>query len=145
MKKFVVPALLALSLIPLAAPAARANVPSYEQRHDAKAFAQWYWRDYRGLDNPCPYGVKLRFERMPARMAGVLGFHRGYSCTIHLDVRRNWWWYRLCGLVTHEMGHVYGLGHSRNPNSIMYPQPMVAGNGRFWSCTDANEAPPGYF
>jgi hypothetical protein len=75
MKKFVVLALLALSLIPLAAPAARANVPSYEQRHDAKAFAQWYWRDYRGLDNPCPYGVKLRFERMPARMAGVLGFH----------------------------------------------------------------------
>lgn len=30
---------------------------------------------------------------------------------------------RLCGILTHEVGHLRGLDHSADPRSVMYPDP----------------------
>ena len=132
MKKFAVLALLALSLITLAAPAAQANVPDRADRHAALVFARYYWTVTRGEDQVC-YRTPLRFHAMESRYYGYV-YHG--SCTIHLNRAKNWnsWW-KLCSVVTHEMGHTQGHTHTSRYDRIMYAySPNPAWGWHFEGC-----------
>ena len=52
---------------------------------------------------------------------GVLGRAEGVN-TVVLNSRRQFHWNVLCAVVGHEVGHLAGRGHNRNPRSIMYPR-----------------------
>jgi hypothetical protein len=44
----------------------------------------------------------------------------GPTCPIEIQTRR-WKWWELCATVVHEYGHVYGRGHSSDPDDVMAP------------------------
>jgi hypothetical protein len=49
------------------------------------------------------------------------------TCTVLLSTAIQWKDPQgLCVIMTHEYGHLAGLGHSADPSSIMYPRPTVA-------------------
>ena len=45
----------------------------------------------------------------------------GDRCEVQVDARR-WRWLELCSVILHETGHAHGLGHSDDPNNIMFPR-----------------------
>jgi hypothetical protein len=102
---------------------ARANVPSYQNRTDAKRFARNYW-ERRGYYAPCT-GVRVRVAALPHN---TVGEYRPWNpCTIYLSStfdwthggRRDGWW-QVCATTIHEYGHLVGKAwHSNNPGSIM--------------------------
>src|SRR5688572_16583255 len=117
--------ILALALVALAAaaPAAQAYTPSKRDRLDAKRFARDYWAG-RGEVIPC-YGVRLAFVPRWAVGRyfghGTLAAVYDDSCTIYYNQAAGWSWGKLCSVTVHEYGHIIGIGHSRNPYSIMNP------------------------
>ena len=64
---------------------------------------------------PCA-PVQHRREALPARELG----YATAPCTI-VVTRRRLGWEKYCATVVHEMGHLHGRRHSRNPRSIMWP------------------------
>jgi hypothetical protein len=61
------------------------------------------------------------------------------TCTVHLNTQVRWNWWNLCEVVTHEVGHVFGHRHSRDPSSIMYPTyPNRVWGYRFPACVPAS-------
>jgi hypothetical protein len=40
-------------------------------------------------------------------------------CIVEVASRR-WKWWELCAVVVHEYGHVYGRGHSPDPDDVMH-------------------------
>jgi len=57
---------------------------------------------------------------------GYLGYVPGGECRIFLSPRfRSFPFTTRCTILTHEFGHLAGLGHSDNPRSVMYPQPAL--------------------
>jgi hypothetical protein len=74
--------------------------------------------------HPCPAGLDVRFTQpypnsdMRGSVAWAVG---GEACRI--DFRRSaasLEWYELCHAGIHELGHIVGVDHSDNPNSVMY-------------------------
>jgi hypothetical protein len=126
MKRKIIAALAVAAMLTVPA-AASANVPSYQNRADAKQTAYVYWEN-RGdyVTDVCPYGVELKFERFRHK-PGVYGFvymDDGYgnsSCTIHMNSGVQWNWSNLSYVVAHETGHVLGHYHQSKRSSIMYP------------------------
>jgi hypothetical protein len=47
------------------------------------------------------------------------------NCTIRIPNGSNYEFEELCTIVLHEAGHVAGAGHSHNPKSVMYADPLV--------------------
>lgn len=43
------------------------------------------------------------------------------GCLIQVDGDQSWSTHDLCVLLIHEFGHAGGLGHSTDPNNVMYP------------------------
>jgi hypothetical protein len=118
------------------ASAAVANVPNYQDVRDAKVFALNYWVNWRGEYNPCSR-ITVRYERLFDR--SILGYTMMGSCTVHLNTDVHWNWWNLCEVVTHEIGHVFGHGHTNVPGAIMnptYPNPVWG--YRFPGCMPAS-------
>jgi matrixin len=62
------------------------------------------------------------------------------GCVVHLadDLSAA----RTCGVLTHELGHLAGVGHSQNPNSVMYPtSPMPRRCEQFLPARDRSVKP----
>lgn len=47
------------------------------------------------------------------------------NCAIGVNAERHYSFEELCSVVLHEAGHVAGAGHSHNPASVMYAEPLV--------------------
>lgn len=47
------------------------------------------------------------------------------DCLIRIPNGSHYEFEELCTIVLHEAGHVAGVGHSHNPRSVMYPDPLV--------------------
>jgi hypothetical protein len=70
----------------------------------------------------------------------IMAYSRGCTITYDLRVDFGWipkhgWdqpWWRWCRLTIHEMGHIYGRGHSSNPESIMAPAEDMNTWGASW-------------
>ncbi len=61
---------------------------------------------------------------IPASLAlpgNTAAYAEPWNCSIFLDdhVLHHWW--SVCDAVVHEIGHVTGHHHSKDPNSPMYP------------------------
>jgi len=125
-------ALIVLAAAVLAAlpAAARAELPSRQDRHDALRFARAYWQD-RGydarLDGAGGAGCRRVVTKLGRGDGNIFGaVFRSEPCTIYLNVNAGWdgdgnrapWW-NVCATVIHEYGHVVGRQHSRKPESIM--------------------------
>jgi hypothetical protein len=93
------------------------------------AIARHYW-DARGDRYPACQTLYWQNRRMDR---GLDAYARRSSCTVSFNVyedfRRVRWpdgsysredpWWRYCATMVHEVGHLYGREHNRNPNSIM--------------------------
>ena len=69
-----------------------------------------------GVDEGAPK-PKIIWEQMAREQ---LGAYEGVN-EIKLNSRRRWHWNILCATVAHEMGHLAGRGHAKDPNALMYP------------------------
>lgn len=56
---------------------------------------------------------------------GAGGWAWAGDCTIRLPNGSHYEFEELCAIVLHEAGHVAGMGHSSNPASVMYAEPLV--------------------
>ena len=115
-------------LIGVAPTAAEARKASWSDVSHAKAYARWYWEDYRGLTIPC-YGVAIQWDYLSSdTLGGTTG-----RCIVHMNRREpGWSWYKLCWTMIHEYGHIVGYGHTWKPNAIMR---RAWNNSHDWACT----------
>ena len=92
---------------------AQAQVPSAQDRADAKRFARAYWSD-RGFETTC-FGVRVAMRPMWHRgVRDALGYVRSGRCTIWLNSRFDWsyspgaghsaTWWKTCRVMIHEFG-----------------------------------------
>ena len=56
---------------------------------------------------------------------GAGGWAWAGNCTIRIPNGSHYEFEELCAIVLHEAGHVAGMGHSSNPRSVMYAEPLV--------------------
>lgn len=47
------------------------------------------------------------------------------DCTIRIPNGSHYEFEELCTVILHGAGHVAGMGHSTNPDSVMYPEHLV--------------------
>lgn len=98
--------------------------PSVAYLHSVQ-IAGRYWEKH-GVNNRCAKVRLILVNHIASLIANEADGQalRG-QCT--MLIRKAWYRYvrnkpyLLCGLVIHEMGHLNGLGHSRNIDSVMYP------------------------
>lgn len=99
----------------------------------APATAQAGWKLDRSLAvaqavwSPTCGQMRVAYEN-PAN-AGLPEAAAGWAwegdCTIRLPLGASYEFEQLCTIVVHEAGHVAGRGHSSNPRSVMYAEPLV--------------------
>jgi len=92
------------------------------------AAAVRYWG---GAPASCAEGVSIRLSTEDPDATPDDDVYNGWVydedlCTMYLNVRNESWPIRArnaqlwCQIVTHEAGHMLGLGHSRDRRNIMY-------------------------
>ena len=127
-RSIIVPAVLLLTAALAPSAWAQGDVPTAQDRVDAKAFARDYWLD-RGYETTC-YGVRVATRPMWHRnVRDALGYVRTGHCTIWLNSRFDWsystgfghhasWW-KTCRVVIHEFGHLPGIERPHTWSGIM--------------------------
>jgi hypothetical protein len=102
--------------------------------YDSGAFAEDRWEQIAGF-RPCGGQIVYRFKDLPASRGGQAILYRravreefGLVCRVELaeSLRSRLYGDRelLCTLVLHEVGHLTGRRHNRNPRSVMYGGPL---------------------
>jgi len=72
----------------------------------------------------CPGDIAVQFGPMfEHREPKVVGFSNRH--VVELDEGKEWEPILVRRIVAHELGHVLGLGHSEDPQSMMYWAPKV--------------------
>lgn len=93
----------------------------------ARVAAASYWSPEGRRPSQCPEGVRFQFADLSQPGDGRVAQARytipASSCTIEVDAEfgRRAYWREACGVLAHEYGHLWGLDHSTDPNSLMYP------------------------
>ena len=90
----------------------------------AQAIAVKRWNQ-----NPCGGDVSLGWSPMAwdtyanSTWDVVSPGGRFVDCRVEFNSRVDFTWSRYCTIMVHEYGHLIGLDHSKDPDSIMFPRP----------------------
>lgn len=100
----------------------------------ALEIARYVWRD----GGPCVQRATIRFARViPPGAEHGQAWADELNCVIGMPAGKRYSWGAFCAYVLHEMGHLAGYRdagnttdplHSRNPNSIMFPEMWLVEN-----------------
>lgn len=66
-------------------------------------------------------GGSFPFDGPGNKLAHAFYPNSEFKGLIQLDSDENWYYNFLFHVILHEMGHVFGLGHSSDKESVMYP------------------------
>lgn len=94
----------------------------------ARTVAYSYWAPDGRRPPGCPEGIKFSFQDLSSygdgRAADAKRVTDGWpACEAEVDVKfaLHAYWREACAVLAHEYGHMWGLGHSDDINSVMYP------------------------
>ena len=96
--------------------------------------AQAGWRTDRALAiaqtvwHPTCGQLQIRFENPVGDLASEdpAGWAWAGDCTVRLNATQSWQAFEpFCHTVLHEAGHAAGMGHSPNPQSVMFPRRVL--------------------
>lgn len=108
------------ALIALAALAYTPNADAGWRINRSLQIAQTVWHPTCGTLT-LGYGDPIREGAGDA--AG--GWATAGDCAIKIPNGSHYEFVELCTVILHEAGHVAGMGHSPNPRSVMYAEPLV--------------------
>jgi hypothetical protein len=82
---------------------------------------------------PCEGTVKIVRRHLPGPVAGEASFRfddvRRWDCEVTVDVGQLRDREQRCAVAMHEFGHLFGLGHSTDPRSVMHSPLSVIPRG----------------
>jgi hypothetical protein len=90
----------------------------------AEAIAVRHWHQ-----NPCDGDVSIGWSPMAWDTYANSSWditspgERMVNCRIEFNSRVTFSWSRFCTIMVHEYGHLIGLDHSKDPDSIMFSRP----------------------
>lgn len=102
-------ALVVLAVLASSSSASALELPSHDQLQWGQYVAETHWKRH------APKCLKVELGESYVGTAAITE-----GCTIRFAAAEEWTWHEACRAFVHELGHVFGLGHTTDPNNIMF-------------------------